>query len=783
MSAKHGKHGPVAVPPEPPMGPGDIDTTTLADFVVRFPVQSRVRKLVLDAKAHGVPGADLPIGDLRAERPGQLQACIPNMGSRTATYLERRILEVRVDLLARAKPPARAGRPRATDPLAWSLTEFVARHPVSNQVDGAIRRAAAQGLRVARTPIKRIPTNYIGWCYALQEAIPHFPLRAVQQLVVALSTFLSRHPEPGPPMPVGHATSRFPDVPPERFHGYATDALAPVCRRVLEARTGIQPRCTLRVLAAELGASTEQVRTLEKRARHTLRALGIRYRARQTLDALFHSWWPRLCEGGIGYTASRPFHELFGAPELYLMEALGGVEACLAHYCDRTRDAWLLKSDTSQFRIEEARRLEAELSTRWILPQPVSRIARRLHRADRDIEVLLQHSQSLTIEQGYAVVSARRRPTVLLDRALTAARVPLGLSELRDRVADGRRASARHRGKAAAAPSAAELDAALRSAPQLFLRIWDHQWCSLTELPERLRTAPYEDRGSLEPLSAGETTREAMHWLLRDQGPLSWAELMRSVPSIASGTLAATLARCPDIVKCAPGIYGYRDRLARHVNAPPRGFFREQQASALAFGRRAGLGADFYPFWTPRNERALCEWARGRASARVYRALVSESEPAAWPGLGDDATGFWRRERERGAFTLGAPEELHFEGTFAASRLLALLIVARLQGRISWMEANRCLGARVNARSGTVAVAALAMLGALSPDPDWRRSQGADGASIDSLLPVLLEPLRRTGHLDWSTVESRMDLSSTDIDWVRPDAVGRFLQRAKRAKG
>ena len=764
-------------------GPGDVDTMTLADFVVHFPVQSRVRKLVLDAKGRGVPGADLPIGDLRAERPGQLQACIPNMGSRTATYLERRILEVRLDVLARAKPPARAGRTRASDPLAWSLAEFVARHPVSTQVDGAIRRAATQGIRVARTPIRRIPTNYIGWCYALQKAIPHFPLRAVQQLVVALSTFLSRHPEPGAPMPIGHATSRFPDVPPERFHGYATDALAPACRRVLEARTGIQPRCSLRVLAAEFDASTEQVRTLEKRARHTLRALGIRYRARQTLDGLFHSWWPRLCEGGIGYTAARPFHALFGAPELYLMEALGGVEACLAHYCDRTRDGWLLKSDTSQSRIEEARRLEAELSTRWILPQPVSRIARRLHLADRDIEVLLLHSQSLTIEQDYAVVSARRRPTVLLDRTLTDARIPLAVSELRDRVGDRRRSSAPRRGKAAAPPSAGELNGALRSAPHLFLRIWDHQWCSLTELPERLRAAPYEDRGSLEPLPSGGTTRAAMQWLLQDQGPLSWAELMRSVPSTGSGTLAATLARCPDIVKCAPGMYGYRDRLGRHVNAPPRTFFQEQQASALAFGRRAGLGADFYPFWTPRNERALCEWARGRASARVYRALVSESEPAAWPGLGDDATGFWRREQERGAFTLGAAEELGFEGTFAASRLLALLIVARLQGRISWMEANRCLGARVNARSGTFAVAALAMLGALTPDPDWRRSQTADRAGIDSLLPVLLEPLRRTGHLDWSTVESRIDLSSMEVDWIRPDAVGRFLQRARRAEG
>ncbi len=764
-------------------GPGDVDTMTLADFVVHFPVQSRVRKLVLDAKARGVPGADLHIGDLRAERPGQLQACIPNMGSRTATYLERRILEVRLDVLARAKPPARAGRTRASDALAWSLAEFIARHPVSTQVDGAIRRAAAQGIRVVRTPIRRIPTNYIDWCYALRKAIPHFPLRAVQQLVVALSTFLSRHPEPGAPMPIAHATSRFPDVPPERFHGYATDALAPACRRVLEARTGIQPRCSLRVLATELGASPGQVRTLEKRARHTLRALGIRYRARQTLDALFHSWWPRLCEGGIGYTASRPFHELFGAPELYLMEALGGVEACLAHYCDRTRDGWLLKSDTSQSRIEAARRLEAELSTRWMLPQPVSRIARGLHLADRDIEVLLRHSQSLTIEQDYAVVSARRRPTVLLDRALADARVPLAVSELRDRVADHRRASARHGGNAAVTPSAGELIGALRSAPQLFLRIWDHQWCSLTELPERLRAAPYEDGGSLEPHPAGGTTRAAMQGLLRDRGPLSWAELMRSVPSTASGTLAATLARCPDIVKCAPGMYGYRDRLARHVNAPPRSFFQEQQASALAFGRRAGLGEDFYPFWTPRNERALCEWARARASATVYRALVSHSEPATWPGLDDDASGFWRRERERVAFTLGARQELGFDGTFAASRMLALLIVARLQGRISWMEANRCLGARVNARSGTVAVAALAMLGALTPDPDWRRSQTANGAGIDSLLPVLLEPLRRTGHLHWSTVESRMDLSSTEVDWVRPDAVGRFLQRARRAEG
>ena len=320
------------------------------------------------------------------------------------------------------KPPARADRAPAHDELSLTLAEFVARYPVSTLVDPIIRRAAAQRVPAVLTPIRRLPRNYIGWCFALRDQVPRLPVRAVQQLVLALSVFLARQPGPAG-RGIGLAEAGAPadgraPMTPEAFHRLAIEALEPSARRVFEARTGIQPRRTLRQLAREFGTYLEGIRFLEQQARHNLRALGIRYHAWQALDIAFPRSWPRLCAGGVRYVPVSPTRLPLPVPMLYLCEAAGGFDACLARYCERVHDAWLLKTDTSRTLRQRALALEAELLEDWRLPQPVTRLARRSGMPERDIEVLLQHGDRLRCEQGYALATVRRPVQVALDAAL-----------------------------------------------------------------------------------------------------------------------------------------------------------------------------------------------------------------------------------------------------------------------------------------------------------------------------------------------------------------------------
>ena len=670
------------------------------------------------------------------------------------------------------RPPARADRAPAQDELSITLAEFVARYPVSTLVDQIIRRAAAERVPAVLTPLRRLPRNYIGWCFALRDQVPRFPVRAVQQLVLALSIFLARQPAPAA-RTAGFAEAGMPaPITPESFHRLAIAALEPSARRVFEARTGIQPRRTLRQLAREFGTYLERIRSLEQQARHSLRAMGIRYHAWQALDIAFPRCWPHLCAGGVRYVPAPAARPRLPLPMLYLCEAVGGFDVCLSRYCERVHDAWLLKTDTSRTLRQRALALEAELLEDWRLPQPLARLARRSGMPQGDLDVLLQHGDGLRCEHGYVVVKSRGSVQIALDAALRASGTPQGVAEIRDRLPDDRAGRRR------------DLDRTLRAAPHLFLRIWDHQWCSLTELPGRLRATPGEDLGSLEALGREDVTlRQAILRLVRDRGPMTWSELRRATGPGARGALASAVSRLPDIVKCAPGIYCYRGHLQRDARHPPRTFFREDQAIAWAFCRRGGVPPAFFPFWTPRNELALCRWARNGARGPVYESLVAQVEPSEWSGLHTAEAAFWLRERERCGFALLTSRSPGFDGVFPTSRLLAVLLVARLQGQVSWTEANRCLGGRINARSGIFAIALLAMMGVLQPDADWRRPHKVRADRAQAALAEFVELLGSTGRLPWAAVESWIRLDDDpEAEWIRPDVVARFLGRARRVQ-
>ena len=670
------------------------------------------------------------------------------------------------------KPPARAASTRMPDELSITLAGFVARYPVSRRVDQAIRRAASRRVQAVLTPIRRLPRNYIAWCRALGEEIRGLPTGAVQQLVVALSTFLARHSDPGGATRTlaGDPSGAPAPVPPVAFQRLAIEALTPAARGVFEARVGIRVHRTLPQLAAETDTHVDHVRALDRQARHTLRALGIRYDVWRILDRAFPAAWPRLCAGAVSYTPARSAPPPLDPPMLYLCEAAGGFENCLSHYCAQVHKRWLLKTDASDAVRQRALMLQAELLEEWRLPQPLSRLARRLDLSERDIEVLLQHGDRPRCTHGYVVAASRPSRHVVLDAALRQAGTPLAVAELRDRLMK------RHQGPMH------DMHRLLGAAPHLFLRIWAHQWCSLTELPARLRDTPHDDLGSLEPSDPDDrSVRQALLRLVRDHGPLTWSELRHGLSSDARPGIPRAVTSLPDLVKCAPGIYGYRGDLERDTRNPPRAFFREAQATAFALGRRAGLPPSFYPFWTARNEMALCNWAREEASTGTYQTLVAHAEPRDWPDLDTAAVAFWLRERDRCSFTPEPRRNTGFDGAFPASRLVAALLVGALQGHISWMEANRCLGARINARSGLLVVSLLAMMGAIEPDPDWRRPHSVRGDHALATLTELLAPLTRTGHLSWDCVEPWIEAADNPgAEWIQPGVVGSFLSRVRR---
>ena len=265
---------------------------------------------------------------------------------------------------------------------------------------------------------------------------------------------------------------------------------------------------------------------------------------------------------------------------------------------------------------------------------------------------------------------------------------------------------------------------------------------------------------------------------------MTWSELRHAMGPDPRGGLASAVARLPDIVRGAPGIYSYRGHVERDARHPPPTLFREDQATAWAFCRRGGVPPAFFPFWTPANEMALCRWARDGARATVYESLVAQADLSEWPGLDAAEAAFWRTERERCDFTLLTGRKPGFNGVFPASRLLAVLLVGQLQGRISWVEANRCLGGRINARSGIFAIALLAMMGMVRPDADWRRPHAVEADRAHAAIGEFVEVLGRTGKLPWAAVGSFIRIhDDPEAEWIRPEVVARFLGRARRAEG
>lgn len=761
--------------------PDELAALTLRELVTRFPMMKRVRSIVLAAKAGNAPAADLTVEEFLRGDTERLRAQTPNLGAKTISYLHRYVIDLRIgyqrsrgpaeDVAVPAAPP-----PAEDEPLDMTLAQFVRRYPVSTQVDHPITRAAARGMAAARMPLSQFAEGYVGRCQELVRIIPTFRRQAAEQLCLALSVFFAEQ----------DGARGLAPISPAAFAEEVQRALPGRLRCVFEHRAGILPRRLLPELAKRLGVSHQSVRHIEGRARNVVRSLATRYRALEILDAAFEPWWRELCQGNLSRAGGLPSDGL-NRPARYVLAAVGWKTA-LRRQCKQVRGQWLLRRDIPEAAAARAKRLEQELRSHWALPQPVSVVTRHFGLMLTEARVLALHCKGLMIEDGYALIAGapQARRMAILDAALRRGPAPMTIEALAARV--GANAAGRH------------LELTLANASHLALRLWDRQWCSLRALPPPTRVPLATATPALANRPAGRKRQDAaaagasesergkgragfalaLRRQLLANGPLSWRQLQSVAQDADAGTVMRALRCQGDVVRGAPGIYCLHRDLKRTEWARPAWFCNERQAALFALGRRAGLGERFYPLWTPAAERGLCEWALEAAPARLFRSLAVVSAPALWPDLPPRELQFWQNERRDAAFTLRPQPNFGYAGRFAATRVLAMLIALRASGRMSWLEANRCLGSTVDSRAGTMALALLAAMGAIAPDADWRKGHAAEARRVEQLMDLLIAPLQRTGQLSWAAVAALLDESAAArAPWLQVAPTWKFVARMR----
>ena len=760
--------------------PDDLAALTLRELVTRFPMTKRVRSIVLAAKVGGAPAADLTVDEFLRSDAERLRARTPNLGAKTVSYLHRYVIDLRIRHERNSGPaenaeipPARP--PAADDPLDMTLAQFVRRYPVSTQVDHPIARAGARGVAAACMPLKQFAEGYVGRCQELARVIPTLRHQGAEQLCLALSVFFAEQDSARGIAPIS----------PAAFAEQVQRALPERLRCVFEHRAGILPGRTLPELAERLAVSHQSVRHIERRARNMVRALATRYRAMEILDAAFEPWWRELCQAGLSRAGGLPSGAL-NRPARYVLAAVGWKNA-LRRQCQQVRGQWLLRRDIPEAAAARAERLEQELRSHWALPQPVSDLTRHFGLTRAEADILAQHRQALMIEDGYALIAGapQARSMAMLDAALRRGPAPMTIEALAARVgadAAGRR-----------------LELTLAKASHLALRLWDRQWCSLRALPPptRVRLATATPTVANRPAGrkrwdgaaacASESVRKgrvALALALRRQllanGPLSWSQLHGVARDADAGAVMRALHCQGDVVRGAPGIYCLRRDLKRTAWARPAWFCNERQAALFALGRRAGLGERFYPLWTPAVERGVCEWALEAAPARLRHSLAAVSAPVLWPDLPPGELRFWQKRNRNAAFTLRPQPSFGYAGRFAATRVLAMLIALRASGRMSWLEANRCIGSTVDSRAGTMALALLAALGAIAPGADWRQGHAAEAQRVERLVDLLITPLQRTGQLSWAAVAALLDEgAAARAPWLQVAPTWNFVNRMR----
>ena len=184
---------------------------------------------------------------------------------------------------------------------------------------------------------------------------------------------------------------------------------------------------------------------------------------------------------------------------------------------------------------------------------------------------------------------------------------------------------------------------------------------------------------------------------------------------------------------------------------------------------------------SPKPVQVWCRWARRFADSELLEALLFVASIDTWPVDEAEKVEWQAFAHARGRFSITFPPNAAAAFSLPSlDRILAAALLAKRDGHIGWMRANRVLLRRVGDHSGAGLLAVLMALGGICPAPDWQIPHPT-GPGLEALIERLAAERHRTGTLNWESPlgkalrEVALATSPSALGWLsRPQLIDMF---------
>jgi RNA polymerase sigma factor (sigma-70 family) len=595
------------------------------------------------------------------------------------------------------------------------------------------------------------------------EAVPENRIAYLQALVWRTRT-LANHPSAVQP----------PDEALSVVMESLLSELSPREREVLERRYGFgtHPGETLEDVAVDYGVTRERIRQIEAKA---LRRLSLPRRVAR-IRKPFEAECPQALAAaafGLSFVRSGEENALIRRLPANIRLAVDVLfpdrRTFLGTQAIQWESGWLIGASSTRRYDEALQELQRRLP-KTQFPIPLSELCEGLD--EEGAIVAIELATPVIIFEGYALLfraSARRRRTVRLHRTLVAAAEILDIREL----------VARYRAIAPDDPcSPRDAIIVMIEAPHLFMPLFDNYWTALGRSdPHASLTDPL---GQYDPpaLNADQSVssaleersiREILRHVLVKKGPLRFVDLRdqagRELDGKSSRSIGPILLTSGEFVRPLPGIYALPEQVPPDAFIPfkpPAFLLTDEHARWFAMARHAGEPFGTYPLWIPGAEYALCRWARTTADPLVFQSLLSAADPSGWP-VANEEKDHWRSIKASHArYNLAASPRYPISQLLPSlDRLLAACLIARRDGGLSWMTANRILKRRIDAHVSAGLLALMIAAGLLEAPDHWQGRHKAAPA-LDKAIVLLAAARHQNPELSWNS-----SMGETVRGWLR----------------
>lgn len=321
----------------------------------------------------------------------------------------------------------------------------------------------------------------------------------------------------------------------------------------------------------------------------------------------------------------------------------------------------------------------------------------------------------------------------------------------------------------------------MTATPHLFLNCYDHGWVglgcaddinSLSKLEENEPTT--EDTENEESNDSNlEGASQILKEILKKYGPQKF-DVIRgrfiklSNNKYSKSSVGPLLILREDFIRLAPGVYSLKshltDKLA--IEQAENVLLDMKQAELYCHAKFAGEQFNSFPLWTPKMEYLWAKWAKNTKHVQLLQSLLNIANPSIWP-ISENEKFVWQNLKEKEAyFHFLESNPIDLTETLPSLRnIVAVAVVAKKNGHLNWMSANRAMGLRVDDRHARSILALLVALKIIEPANHWQLKHLFNQES-STLIEDLKNALSIKSSIE-SLIRSRLNSSHGSIGWIR----------------